>query len=46
MKTILIIFIIFFVWTLWDFLVVGKQEAQRREENDKKFKVKPRDNKR
>jgi len=38
-KTIIIIFIAFFAWTLWDFLVIGRQEARRRVKNDKKFKV-------
>ena len=39
MKTFIIILIGFFVWVLWDLVIVGRDEGRRREENDNKFKV-------
>jgi len=39
MKTFIIILIGLFVWILWDLVIVGRDEARRRRENDKKFKV-------
>lgn len=39
MKTFIIILIGLFAWTLWDLVIVGRDEGRRREENDNKFKV-------
>ena len=39
MKTFIIILIGFFVWVLWDLVIVGRDEGRLREENDNKFKV-------
>ena len=40
MKTILVILILFFIWQLWDLIVVGRQDGRERIRRDEKFKAK------